>query len=411
MYQRKEFILKQREEILKKMYGLIRANRHIIGAAVGSGMSARCASDGGADFILVLNSGKFRQMGRSSLGGLLPFSNCNTMTMDLAEREILPLVKDVPIFIGLGATDPYINIEDYLDELIRLGISGVINYPTVGLIDGRFREAVEEDGACYDLEVEAIRMANSKNLFTVAFVFDRDQALKMACAKADVICIHLGFSAGGAMGVKESISLQEAVDTVKDISAAINAVKSDTIIMIYGGPVRISVDAKYLYDSTGISGYIGGSSFDSMPSEQAVMERIREFKNVGISTGDPLLEKMLDSFSKHFNYVEFVKKHIHSNYMHPISFSSVAAEAHVSRTHLSSVFKKSTGCTFPEYLLNIRINKALEIMKNGQMDLSQIALAVGYQDYACFSKSFKKKMGICPKDYLQNTLSHGYHTK
>lgn len=195
-----------RPAILERLQTQLREGNHIIGVSTGTGITAKVAADSGADFILMLNSGKFRQMGRSSLAGFLPFCNSNEMVMDFASKEIVPLVRDTPVLFGLNANDPTREMSLYIEEIKARGFAGVNNYPTVGLIDGVFREALEEDGISYDREVEAIRLAHQQGLFTVAFVFDESQAVQMAEAGADVICVHLGLTVGGLLGARKVVS-------------------------------------------------------------------------------------------------------------------------------------------------------------------------------------------------------------
>ena len=167
------------QQILENLHREISVNQHILGVAIGSGLTAKYAVEGGADFLLVLNSGKFRQLGRSSFAGFLPYENSNGLVMEFGSREIMPLVKGIPIIFGLHATDPLINLETYIDYIESMGFDGINNYPSVGLIDGQFREALEESGISYQTEVDAIRIAHEKGLFTVAFVFDEQQAIQM----------------------------------------------------------------------------------------------------------------------------------------------------------------------------------------------------------------------------------------
>lgn len=206
-----------REEIIKNLTLQIKINSHIIGVATGAGVTAKYAQRGGADLVLTLNSGRFRQMGRSSLAGILPFANSNDMVMGFALREVVPLIKDIPVIFGLNATDPKIKLDEYIDDIKNKGFSGINNYPTVGIIDGIFGEALEDAGCSYNLEVEAIKLAHKKNLFTVAFVFCKEQAMDMLEAGADVICVHLGLTEGGMLGAKKILSLEAAKEKAKSI--------------------------------------------------------------------------------------------------------------------------------------------------------------------------------------------------
>jgi Predicted TIM-barrel enzyme, possibly a dioxygenase len=397
----------KREKILATLRLQIKMGNHITGVATGSGMIAKYAKEGGADFLLTLNSGKFRQMGRSSLAGFLPFCNSNDMVMDFASREIVSLVEDIPIIFGLNATDPTKrNMDRYLDEIKSMGFSGINNYPTIGLIDGKFREALEEDGYHYQLEVDAIRKARQKDMFTVAFVFDETQAIQMIEAGADVICVHLGFTAGGLLGAKKVLSMEAARMQADRIFHTCNELKSDVIKLIYGGPVKTPVDVEYMYSNNkNLMGYIGGSSFERIPAEQSITSIIKAFKVSGKLEEDDLMVKMLNGINKHYDYVEFVKEYVAQNYMHDISFLDLAFVVHLSRGYLSSLFKKEVGCCFPEYLVKFRMDKAVEILSKNNLQLSELALLVGYPDYAQFCKMFKKYVGCSPKQYKKNNIN------
>lgn len=392
-----------RTVILERLQSQLCEGNHIIGVSTGTGITAKYAAQSGADFILMLNSGKFRQMGRSSLAGFLPFCNSNDMVMDFASREIVPLVRHSPVLFGLNANDPTIEIADYIEEIKRRGFSGVNNYPTVGLIDGLFREALEEDGISYDIEVEAIRLAHRQDLFTVAFVFDELQAAQMIEAGADVICAHLGLTEGGLLGARKVVSLEAAKSKALRIFDTCNQLKPDLIKMIYGGPVKTPVDVQYMYsDNTDIMGYIGGSAFERIPSEKSITAITRDFKRLGKLDEDDFMVKMLKGITQHYDYVEFVKEYVAQNYSSEIVFSDLAKVAHVSRSYLSSLFKKEVGCSFQTYLVSFRINKAVTLLHAPQLQLSEVAGMVGYPNYAQFSKMFKKLKGCSPKKYRSN---------
>lgn len=394
----------KREDVLYSLNKQVKEKTYIVGVATGTGMTAKYAKKGGADLILILNSGRFRQMGRSSLAGFLPFCNSNDMVMEFGSREIIPLVDHIPMLFGLNATDPTKNISEYLDEIKGKGFSGITNYPTVGIIDGIFREAIEEDGCIYDLEVEAIKLAHEKNMFTVAFVFDELQAEDMINAGADVICVHLGLTSGGLLGAKKVFSLEGAKLKAAKIFNKCNELKPDVIKLIYGGPVKTPIDIQYMYNNIeDLMGYIGGSAFERIPSEKSLTNITKAFKVSEELKEDDLMTKMLNGVTKHYNYVEFVKEYVAQNYMNDISFIDLAKIAHISRGYLSTLFKKEVGCSFPEYLVKFRINKAVEFMHKENMQLSQVSTLVGYKDYAQFSKMFKKYKGCSPRQYDINT--------
>ena len=388
-----------RKQILKQLKRQIKINKHIIGVAIGSGISARYVVKGGADIILVINAGKFRQMGVSSTACMLPFANSNSLVMQFGSKEIIPLVREVPVIFGLCATDPNLKLNSFLDEIKNNGFSGINNFPTVGLIDGLFREALEEQGISFDKEVEAIRIAREKDIFTVAFVFDKYQAEKMAEAGADIICAHLGFTEGGLLGVKKVKSLQTAVEIVNDIFSKVISINKDIIRVIYAGPVQTPLDVKYLYDNTEAMGYFGGSTFERIPIEEALVNTTRRFKNI-TDDEDRFTIEILDGVKKHYDYVEFIKEYIDRHYKEKISLDELASVIYISRTYLSSLFKREVGVTFPQYLTKFRINKAIELMKYKGFRINEVSAMVGYNDPAYFNKTFKRAVGTTPYNYI-----------
>lgn len=396
----------KREEILNKLQLQIEKGNKIIGVATGSGMTAKYAQNAGADILLILNSGRFRQMGRGSLAGFLPYCNSNDMVMDFASKEIVPLIKDIPVVFGVNATDPTKNMDDYLDEIIKNGFCGVNNYPTIGLIDGQIREALEENGCKYSLEVELIKKAHDRGLFTVAFVFDKNQAEEMILAGADTICVHLGLTEGGLLGAKKFFSLESAKITMDKIFNRCNELNPHIIKLIYGGPVKTPVDIQYMCNNNDLMGYIGGSAFERIPLEKSIIKCVKNFKIYNDVDEDDLLMKMLDGVTKHYDYVEFIKEYVSQNYMNDISFLDLAKVCHVSRSYLSILFKKQVGCNFPEYLVKFRINKAVDIINKKDIPLSTISTLVGYKDYAQFSKMFKKYKGYSPKLHKHKNTEH-----
>ncbi|MEA4853711.1 MAG: phosphoenolpyruvate hydrolase family protein [Christensenella sp.] len=387
-----------------RLHQNIRTKGHIIGVACGNGLSAKNALRGGADLILALNAGRFRQAGLGTLAAFLPFSNCNEMVMEFASREILPRIPDAPVLFGLCATDPTIHLPAYLDKIKAQGFAGISNYPTVGIIDGQFRDALEEEGVCYQSEVNAISVAHKKHLFTVAFVFTPAQAQDMLYAGADVICVHLGVTRGGLIGAKKVLSLEACVSLTREIFDLCDKLCPEVIKTIYGGPVNSTLDLKYMYDNTGAQGYLGGSAFDRIPFEQSIASVTHAFKTAS-SKEDELLTKMLSGISKHYDYVTFIKEYVAEHYANEVSFSDLASVAHVSRSYLSTLFKKEVGCTFPEYLNRFRIRKSIDLYSSGGLYWSEASRLAGYNDYAHFSRVFKKQKGISPKQFSAESLA------
>ncbi|MBS4535504.1 phosphoenolpyruvate hydrolase family protein [Clostridium sp. D2Q-14] len=389
----------KRKDILDTLQKEIQINNHIIGVAVGSGLSAKYAEKGGSDIILTLSSGKFRQMGLSSLAGFLPFVNSNELVMEFASREVIPRIEHTPVIFGINATDPTIDLEKYIDLIRTKGFSGINNFPTIGMFNGKFRKALESEDINFDKEVEAIRIANRRGLFTIAFVFDKEQAKKMLSAGADVICAHLGLTVGGEVGAKKMLSLESARKVSTEIFDVCDTIRPEVIKMIYGGPVKTPIDIDYMYKNTETVGYIGGSAFERIPFEASIKNTTESFKLAGIYKEDELLIKMLDGVKKHYNYVDFVKEYVANHYMQKIYFSDLASVCHVSRTYLSFLFKKEVGCTFPQYLTQFRLNKAKKILENEDIQLNGVSNIIGYSDYSNFSKAFKKMTGLSPKKY------------
>lgn len=394
-----------REDILECIHAQINVNGHIIGAVAGSGMTAKYAAMGGADFLLALSAGKYRVMGRSSFACYFCYENSNQIVMELGTRELLPCIQNVPILFGLAANDPFLHIYDYLKRIKESGFSGVVNFPTVSLIDGQFRKALEEEGNSYEKEVEAIKLAHYMDLFTIGFVTDEQQAEQMLEAGADVICVNLGLTKGGFMGAKKYISISETRRITDIIFQKCDTIRPDVIKMIYGGPANTPIDMQYMYQNTACQGYIGGSTFDRIPTERAILNTTKAFKTYGGFGEDDPLVKALNGNLGTRDYVEFVKKYIEEHYMKDVQLRDLAIVAHVSSSYLSVRFKKEMGCSFSEYLVRFRINKAKEFMRDKKMTCREAAECAGYTDYAHFSKMFKKYTGVSPSYFMQNNIN------
>lgn len=392
-----------REDFLERLKKEIDAKNHLIAVASGTGLTAKYAIQGGADFLLALNSGIFRGMGRGSLGGFLPYANSNDMVYEFGVRELIPLVGDFPVIFGLNATDPTRDMGAYLDKIQKSGFIGINNYPTIGLIDGNFREALEENGSAFNQEVAAFQMAHDRGMVTVAFVFDEYQAEAMLDAGTDILCVHLGLTQGGMLGAAKALSLVASKDRIQEIYALCDKQRPDVIKMLYGGPVKTPVDVQYMYQNTSAHGYIGGSAFDRIPTEKSLMNITKAFKTTDDIDESDLMAKMLNGITKYYDYTGFIKEYVKENYMNEISFLDLAKVCHVSRSHLSALFKKEVGCSFPEYLVNFRIHKAAKLLKEENLMVSEVAELVGYQDVAHFSKMFKKYMGVSPKTVKHQT--------
>jgi predicted TIM-barrel enzyme len=267
-----------REECLRRLRAQVAAGRPIIGGGAGVGLSAKCAEAGGIDLIILYNSGRFRMAGRGSLSGLMPYGDANQIVLDMA-REVLPVVKNTPVLAGVCGTDPFRVMRRFLRDIHAAGFSGVQNFPTVGLIDGVFRQNLEETDMGFDKEVEMIAAAHDLGLLTCPYVFTEDEARAMAQASADVLIPHMGLTTKGTIGAKTALTLAESVRRVQALHDAAKAVKPDILVLCHGGPIAEPEDAAYVLKNTkGIVGFFGASSIERLPTEVAITDCVRRFK-------------------------------------------------------------------------------------------------------------------------------------
>ncbi len=271
-----------REESLQKLRDTVDAGDPVIGAGAGTGISAKFAERGGVDLIIIYNSGRYRMNGRGSLAGLLPYGDANEIVTEMA-REVVPIVEDTPVLAGVCGTDPFREMDYFLDELKSMGFSGVQNFPTVGLIDGTFRQNLEETEMSYQKEVEMIRLANEKDMLTCPYVFDEDQARDMAEAGADVVVAHMGLTTSGDIGAETALDLPEAADRVQSIHDAVREVSDEPMVICHGGPIAWPDDAAHVLENTeGVVGFFGASSIERLPTEEAIENQAREFKEIDL---------------------------------------------------------------------------------------------------------------------------------
>jgi predicted TIM-barrel enzyme len=270
----------ERTTLLKKFHAMVREGVPIIGGGAGTGLSAKCEEAGGIDLIVIYNSGRYRMAGRGSLAGVLAYGNANEIVMEMA-REVLPVVSRTPVLAGVNGTDPFCNFDYFLDQVKAVGFSGIQNFPTVGLIDGVFRSNLEETGMGYDLEVDLVRLARSKDLLTTPYVFDVDQARIMAEAGADIVVAHMGLTTGGAIGAETAMTLDVALERVSEIARAALSVRDDVIVLCHGGPISSPEDAtRILKNCRQCHGFYGASSMERLPTEVALVDQTRSFKQI-----------------------------------------------------------------------------------------------------------------------------------
>ncbi|MGI9489498.1 MAG: phosphoenolpyruvate hydrolase family protein [Geminicoccaceae bacterium] len=257
----------------------------IVGGGAGTGLSAKCEEAGGIDLIVIYNSGRYRMAGRGSLSGLLAYGNANEIVLEMA-REVLPVTRKTPVLAGVNGTDPFCHFDSFLDDLIRLGFSGIQNFPTVGLIDGTFRANLEETGMSYALEVEVVAMAHAKDMLTTPYVFSAEDADAMARAGADIIVCHMGLTTGGSIGAETALKLEDCPALVDSWAEAAFNVNKDAIILVHGGPVSSPADAAYvLKNARHCHGFYGASSMERLPTEVALTEQTRAFKAISGRNG------------------------------------------------------------------------------------------------------------------------------
>ena len=269
-----------RKELRSKFQHMVRERHPIVGGGAGTGLSAKCEEAGGIDLIVIYNSGRYRMAGRGSLSGLLAYGNAHDVVMEMA-KEVLPVVKKTPVLAGVNGTDPFCVFDDFLNQVAAVGFSGVQNFPTVGLIDGVFRQNLEETGMSYAQEVEMIRLAHDKDLFTTPYVFDPQQAETMARGGADIIVAHMGLTTGGAIGAETALTLDACVQRIDAIAQAALDVRGDMIVLCHGGPIAEPADAAWVLGKTRhCHGFFGASSMERLPTEKAITRQAQDFKRI-----------------------------------------------------------------------------------------------------------------------------------
>lgn len=270
------------KECLNRLQSQVKQQKPIIGAGAGTGISAKFAERGGVDIIIIYNSGRYRMAGRGSAAGILAYGDANEIVVDMA-REVLPVVKDTPVLAGVCGTDPFRLMPVFLKQLKEMGFDGVQNFPTVGVIDGNFRQILEETGMSFDLEIEMIRQAHGMEMLTCPYVFDVEQAVKMTEAGADMIVTHMNTTVSGSIGVSSDVapSLEEAAKRIQEMHDAAKEVRDDVIVLCHGGPIAEPEDAQYIFEHTeGTAGFFGASSIERLATEAAIEKQARSFKEL-----------------------------------------------------------------------------------------------------------------------------------
>jgi len=270
------------EAVRERLARVVADGTAVVCAGAGTGLSAKAAIHGGADVILVYNSGRFRMAGIGSNAGTLPLGDANAIMMEMGEREILPVVRDTPVIAGVNGTDPTRDMPRFLERVLDVGYAGVINFPTMGIIDGRWRQSLEETGFSYQLEVDMIALARRLGLYTMAYTFLDDEVRAMAAAGADVIVAHLGTTVGGLIGADpaNTPSLDDAVERTEAMAQVARAENPDVLVLTHGGPIATPADVRVVLERTSAQGFVGASTMERLPVEEAIAGTVRAFKDI-----------------------------------------------------------------------------------------------------------------------------------
>jgi len=269
-----------RKEIMEMYRKQISEGKILLGVGAGTGITAKFSEKGGADMLIIYNSGRYRMAGRGSLAGLMAYGDANKIVVEMAS-EVLPVVEYTPVLAGVNGTDPFRVMSVFLNELKDMGFNGVQNFPTVGLIDGVFRQNLEETGMGYGLEVEMIRKAHELDLLTTPYVFDEKQAEQMAKAGADILVAHMGLTTKGTIGAHTALTLDDCVERIEKIIKAGRKVNPDILVIAHGGPIAEPEDAAYVISKTeGIDGFFGASSIERFAAEVGIKSQTEAFKKI-----------------------------------------------------------------------------------------------------------------------------------
>src|SRR5438094_5343432 len=268
-----------RKEVVERLRGALKKGRPIIAAGAGTGISAKFIERGGADLIIIYNSGRFRMSGHGSTCGLMAYGDANAVAMEIGEHEVVPVVEEVPVICGVHATDPRRRMWHWLLQVKDMGFSGVNNFPTHCIVDGQFRQVLEETGMSVKKEFEMITLARRMDLFSIVYVATPDEAVQMAKAGADAIIAHVGTTVGGSIGVRGAVvPMNEAVQRIQRIIAGARTVRNDILFLSHGGPIATPEDAAYINERTDCVGFVGASSLERLGVEQSLVDITRRLK-------------------------------------------------------------------------------------------------------------------------------------
>ena len=272
-----------RNEMIERLRDTLSKGESIIAAGAGTGISAKFIEKGGADLIIIYNSGRFRTAGAGSTAGLMSYGDANAIAMEIGEFEVLPVVEEIPVICGVHATDPRRRMWHFLGQVKDMGFSGVNNFPTHTIVDGHYRQTLEETGMGVQKEVDMIALAHKMGMFTMPYVVTADEAKNMAEAGADVIIAHVGCTVGGSIGVTDAtVGIEDAVSATQSICEAAHSVNKDVMVLSHGGPILKPEDAAYVNEHTDAVGFVGASSLERMAVEEPLTALTKQFKAIPV---------------------------------------------------------------------------------------------------------------------------------
>lgn len=270
-----------REEVIERLHQTLREGKAIIAAGAGTGISAKFIEQGGGDLIIIYNSGRFRMAGHGSTSGLMSYGDANAVAMEIGEFEVLPVVEETPVICGVHATDPRRRMWHWLLKVKEMGFSGVNNFPTHCIVDGQFRQVLEETGMSFQKEVEMVSIAHKMDLFSIVYVATASEAVAMAEAGADAIIVHVGTTVGGSIGVKEAVvSWEDTIERCQTIVRAIKETRKEVIPLAHGGPINTPEDVERIVQHTDVLGFVGASSLERMAIESSLPSLTQTFKAI-----------------------------------------------------------------------------------------------------------------------------------
>ena len=272
-----------KQEVRDRLQATLNQGKAIIAAGAGTGISAKFIEKGGADLIIIYNSGRFRMAGHGSTAGLMAYGDANAVAMEIGEFEVLPVVEEVPVICGVHGSDPRRRMWHHLLKVKEMGFSGINNFPTHSIVDGHFRNVLEETGMGFDKEVEMVRIASKMDLFTIVYVAKPEEARQMAEAGADAIIAHVGTTVGGSIGVVEaSCSMDDAIERTQQIIDAARDINPEIFFLAHGGPINTPEDVRIILDKTDADGFVGASSLERMGVEKSLTDLTMRFKSLTI---------------------------------------------------------------------------------------------------------------------------------